>query len=246
MHIIDFWLECLHVFYPSNLNSFVAGIARQLGSTFSFLFIQRWWVSLPLLFSHLVLYGLFSLTGSGEILSVARIILFCAQVYFAFLATLVTFPFVHAKSSAYFSMRQGLFWPIVTPFVLWAYFSWIPHKLLADVLSYKSMMVVVQACTFALMISIDWFASPFFVFFAFIIIDTYAKHGVLYALEHAFTVLLYSYPLCAFMFGCLYGLQWLLAYGFSLGLLINSMAILIPVAAVLYGAVYQWYMQLVD
>lgn len=246
MHVIDFWLEGLHVFYPANLKNFLVGIAKDFRSTFVFLFVSYWWISIPLLFSHLAMYLVMAATGSEDLLHIFGVVVFCAQVYFAFLAALVTFPSWHPKTLAYFTTRQGLFWPIVTPFVLWAYFSWVPNKLLADVLSYKSMAFVVQACTFALMIPIDWFASPLFVFFAFIIIDTYAEHGVIFALEHALTMLLYTYPLCALMFGCLYGLQWALAYAVGFGLVINPMAILIPVAAVLFGAVYQWYMQLVD
>lgn len=252
MHVLDIWLEQLKVFYPANLKKFVLGIAKQLAATFKFLFVDWWWLSLFLLFSHLVTGQVASVNDSCMANYFSQIIVFALQGYFAFLAALYTFPTGAFKSPAYIASRQALFWPIVTPFVLWMYFSCHVYKFIALLITPAFLLKVIEYASYALLINVDWFASPLFVFFAFMIIASYVQYGVWYACEHAFAVLWYMYPFCLLVFGCLYGLRIVLNYGlWSLAqinpwfpLFFHSLAILIPVAVVLFGAVYRWYIEL--
>jgi hypothetical protein len=257
MHVFDIWLEQLKVFYPANLKIFVLGIAKQLLITFKFLFVDWWWLSWFFLFSQMFFYlatmSVAALTNSIDVLLSLQIIIFAPQVYFAFLAILSAVPTHAHKSSKYVAARQSLFWPIVTPFVLWIYFNWHIYKFFSLLLSPMIVATFSKYASLALLTNVDWFASPLFVFFAFMIIASYVQHGVWYAIEHAVAVLWYMYPLCVVMFGCLYGLQKLLNYGLKhlalvnpwLLLLFHPLAILIPVAVVLFGAVYRWYIELV-
>lgn len=256
MHVLDIWLEQLKVFYPANLKIFVFGIAKQLAATFKFLFVDWWWLSWFFLFSQgfylLAASGAAIFTNSIDVLLSLRVIIFAPQVYFAFLAVLSAVPTHAYKSSEYIAARQSLFWPIVTPFVLLIYFSGHIVRFFSLLVDLGLVLVVVKYSSYVLLTNVDWFASPLFVFFAFMIIGTYVQHGVWYACEHAFAVLWYMYPLCVLMFGCLYGLQIVLRYGLKhlaqinpwLSLFFYPLAILIPVAVVLFGAVYRWYMEL--
>ena len=255
MHVLDIWLEQLKVFYPANLKIFVLGIAKQLAATFKFLFIDWWWLSWFFLFSHLAMYGLMGLTSSSVILYIFQIVVFAAHVYFAYLAILSTFwigAFESPESHLYIASRHAFFWPIVTPFVLWIYFHRHIYKFFSLLLSPQIVATFSKYASFALLTNVDWFASPLFVFYAFIIIGSYVQYGVWHALEYAFEQFWAMYPLCVLMFGCVYGLQIVLERGLEalalvdsrLLLLFNPMAILIPVAVVLFDSVYQWYMEL--
>jgi len=254
MQILSIWLEELKIFFPANLKNLVLGIARQLGSTFRFLFVDWWWLSVIVLLSNLLLHRIVQIIESESVLYLAQAIFFAAKVYFAFLAALFTFPSRADKSSAYIAARQHLFWPIVTPFVLWIYLAPHLYRFFGLIAGRPIMFEVVNYASWAFLLQADWFASPLFVFFAFIIIDTYSMYGVWHGLEHAASMLWYSYPVCVIMFAVLYGLHILLDYGLAmlapldvrLALLINPIAILIPVGVVLFGAVYQWHMKLVD
>lgn len=254
MHILDIWLEELKIFAPSNLKALLFGIGRQLGQTFSFLFAQVWWISLPFLFSHLLFYGLLHVVQSPNAIEIFRVLIICLKAYYAFLAALITFPGVSGWTSHYIAARQSLVWPAVTPFALWIYMAPHVYKFFCLLVTCSVVMLVVKYVSLVLLLSIDWFASPFFIFFAFIIIDTYVRYGVRHALEHTMYMVYYTYPVCVLVFGILYGLDWVLEYGALmmgaympvLALAINPMAIIIPVAIVLYGAVYEWHMKLVD
>ncbi len=269
MHIIDIWLEEIKIFAPSNLKSLLIGIGYQLVTTFRYLFIDWWWFSLLILFSHIIMYGLLSIIIHPALILLLQGLLLAAKAFYAFLATLAAFPvFIghdssishsfgssgRGKSSSYYSTRQMFLWPIVTPFVLWIYFSWHIYKFLSFVVSPEIIITTSTIASHLLFLDVDWFASPFFVFFAFIILATHSMNGVVHSLEHAFGMVFYTYPVSAIMFGLLY----LIGFGLNyfiialalcnvwVALAINPIVILIPLAAVLFGAIYQWHMRLVD
>lgn len=253
MHILDVWLEQLKVFYPENLKIFVSGIVRQLDSLFKFLFVNWWPLSWFLLFSPGLMYGFASLTNSHILLSIMQVTIMGAYAYFGFLAVLFAVPTEHSKLPGYIENRQSLFWPIVTPYVLWYFFNWHLFKFLSLILTPIIMHQAVKYSSFVLLVSIGWLASPLFVFFAFIIIETNARHGIWHALEYAFGMLWHTYPLCVCMFACLWGLRELLEYALTtltfinpwLQILFNPIVIMIPCAVVLFGGVYRWYEELV-
>lgn len=247
MHILDVWLNELTFFYPKNLKKILWELPKQLHALFKFLFIDWWWLSFFLLFTNFAIYGTYFVTQMPEILYIVKLLVFAAQAYFSSLITLYTFPSHSYKSADYIQRSQSLVWPIVTPFVLWIYFNWHVYKFLYLLMGYDLVHKIVTYTSYALLIEISWFTSPFFVFFAFTIISTYVAYGVWYALEHAVALLWYTYPLCVVMFGVFYGTAKLLEFALrflNLGGIINPIALLIPLAVILFSMVYQWHMQL--
>ena len=252
MHIIDIWLEELQMFHPSNLKQTLISMGQQLISTFGYLCSNWWWLTLPLTISPALFFGLMQVTSSDNVLYFARIAIFAAKVYFSFIVALSSFPYHAPKSPAFFSMRQNLFWPIVTPFVLWFFAAPHVYRFFSLAFGMQVAITLHSIATWVTLTNVDWFASPFYVFFAFIIFDTYSMYGVLHALEHAAMMMFYTLPTTLIMFALLFGFNLLLQYGTKLLIdiypylgLFNSMVLIIPVAVELFGSVYQWHMQLI-
>lgn len=264
MHIIDIWLKELRIFAPANLKNLLKNIFINGKVTFRYLFVDWWWLSCIVLFSQFLLYQILVFTASGIVLYTMQQIFLAVKGYYAFLATLAAFSPVFApeavrklnesKSGSYFSSRQSLVWPIVAPFVLWQYISWHVYKFFSLIVGAFVVGATIKVASLLLLISFDWFMSPLFVFFSFIIIETHALHGILQSLEHALSGLLYTYPVSALMLLFLYVLSLVLnylttllgVYDMRLAFLFNPVVILIPSSVVLFGAIYQWHMQIVQ
>lgn len=254
MHIIDIWLEEIKIFAPSNLKNLFIGIADNLLASFRYLFIDWWWFSLLILFSHIIMYGLISMIMHPALIMLLQGLFLAAKAFYAFLAALAAFPASNGKSSSYYSSRQMFVWPIVTPFVLWIYFSWHIYKFLSHMIKPEIIIGATWLASYIMLLGIDWFASPLFMYFAFIIIGSHAMHGIRHSLEHAFGMLYYTYPVSAIMFVILYGINYMLHYCVTLlakvdmliAMAFNPIAILIPIAAILFSAVFQWHMGLTE